>query len=340
MNIEFHYYMVCIVAQRAGFSIKDSYTLAYTSQYVDDNSTIYQINKGLANEYSNYISQTRNILKPRRKLLRIYPCFHFVPGKYDSRAGRRRDGKMHILYTTPDSANSRKLMQLAFDSGNVYRMGIAAHCYADAWAHQNFVGYYDSINGMNGLLNKLSPDIGHADAGYKPDIPSLIWQDTRLISKNQEVHNKKRFLSAARHLFSWFIRYKKPEITAGEISVEWRPVARELNAAMGDEFSGRDLKKRQRLDAYKELIAGFKLYDKKMWFDTAITTNVRGLPDMQGDGLLGKVHIFDDVYIAKKGFKRSSWYLFQEAVKEHQRIAVELYKPLFEQMEVSDNAEL
>ena len=98
--------------------------------------------------------------------------------------------------------------------------------------------------------------------------------------------------------------------------------------------------KRRRIAAYKKLIKDFKPYDKKAWFDDAVTTDVRGLPDLHGGGLLEKVRIFDDLYRAKKGFEKSQWYLFQEAVKEHQDVAQELYKSIFNQMEVSDNAEL
>ena len=51
--------------------------------------------------YRNHFSQTMNILKPKDQLMRIYPIFHFVPGEPDAPSARRRDGKMHILNTTP-----------------------------------------------------------------------------------------------------------------------------------------------------------------------------------------------------------------------------------------------
>jgi hypothetical protein len=38
MDIEFHYYMTYITALRAGFRVDDAYTIAYSSQY-DDNDT-------------------------------------------------------------------------------------------------------------------------------------------------------------------------------------------------------------------------------------------------------------------------------------------------------------
>ena len=37
MDIEFHYYMTFLIAGKAGFGKDDTATIAYSSQYVDDN---------------------------------------------------------------------------------------------------------------------------------------------------------------------------------------------------------------------------------------------------------------------------------------------------------------
>lgn len=157
MDIEFHYYITYLIAARAGFSPDDSYLLAYSSQYVDDNDIIFEVNIDSEDYYSNYISQTKNILKPKKKLFRIYPLFHFVPGEPFVNSARRKEGKLHYLNTTPDSKNARKILKSAFTSENIYRIGIASHAYADTWAHQNFVGYYDDFNAIKGLLKKAFP---------------------------------------------------------------------------------------------------------------------------------------------------------------------------------------
>ena len=39
MDIEFHYYMTFLIAGKAGFGEEDAFTIAYASQYVDDNDT-------------------------------------------------------------------------------------------------------------------------------------------------------------------------------------------------------------------------------------------------------------------------------------------------------------
>lgn len=95
MDIEFHYYMTYLIAVRAGFKVDDAYTIAYSSQYTDDNDNSYEI---LDDDfpYKNYISQTMDITKPKEELLRIHPYFHFFPGNKKeivSNSYPRKDGK-------------------------------------------------------------------------------------------------------------------------------------------------------------------------------------------------------------------------------------------------------
>ena len=40
MDKEFHFYITYIVAQKAGFGPEDSYRIAYSSQYTDDNELV------------------------------------------------------------------------------------------------------------------------------------------------------------------------------------------------------------------------------------------------------------------------------------------------------------
>ncbi len=68
VDIEFHYYITYLVAARAGFEPQEASALAYSSQYIDNNDIIFQINPGTPESYSNYISQTINIFKPKKYL--------------------------------------------------------------------------------------------------------------------------------------------------------------------------------------------------------------------------------------------------------------------------------
>ena len=93
MDIEFHYYVVYILARKAGFAKNDSYLIAYSSQYVDDNNYHYYINFEDGGHYINAVSQTMDITKPSAKRQKIYPLFHFLPGDPDRLTAKRKDGK-------------------------------------------------------------------------------------------------------------------------------------------------------------------------------------------------------------------------------------------------------
>ncbi|MGA1874141.1 MAG: DUF6765 family protein [bacterium] len=337
MNIEFHYYITQILARRAGFSEEESYLIAYSSQYVDDNSLILTIDEEKDGEYKNYISQTINILRPKPKLMRIYPCFHFVPGEYECEEAKRKDGKMHILNTTPNNKRANKLLEEALATGDPYRIGIATHSYADTWAHQNFTGYFDYFNGMGGILEKVSPNIGHADAHHSPDIPSLVWKDERLISHNALVRNKERFLDAARHIYLHYKAALSPETTSpDELEQGWGIVAADLAWAMGREFEGKDRDRKKRMAHYKSLLGDFTDYDDDDWLLEGIRIDVSGLPDHKRFELLANFNPLQDKYYKKHNFENSHWYKFQEAVKEHQKLAESLMEDLFCQMEVEE----
>jgi hypothetical protein len=332
MNIEFHYYITYLLAKRAGFSDTDSYLLAYSCQHTDDNSYAFTI-KGEDYEYRNYVSQTMDIMKPRFDLMRIYFCFHFVPGDYDSRTVYRKDGKLHYLNTTPDSAHVNAIFGEALHTGNIFRIGIAAHSYADSWAHQNFVGIYDHFNGYYATYDKeidIIPNIGHATAFTNPDHVGLIWEDHRLLD-SQKIDNRLRFLDAAEHLYTHLRRYNKNDITDYNLKMEWENLKKDLETAIGPAQEGKDDNQKNRIAIYKKLIgSGFIDYDHNAWLDAAVDRKVRGLKD-NTKGII--IRFFDkpiicDRYHAKKGsdFFRSNWYKFQQAVKEHQDFALDHFK--------------
>ncbi len=132
MDIEFHYYMTYLIALRAGFKREDAYTIAYSSQYTDDNNYGYRI-EGQNGHYENIISQTSDITKPREERLSIYPIFHFCPGTLSEtrlQIPRRADGKYHSMNTVPGNDNAKSILSDAVISGNLYRVGIGAHMYA------------------------------------------------------------------------------------------------------------------------------------------------------------------------------------------------------------------
>jgi len=323
MDIEFHFYITYIIAKKAGFKKDEAYIIAYSSQYVDDNDTVYTIEKNSDNEYSNYISQTKDIFKPQEEIMRIYPAFHFMPGTYGEIANdsaRRRDGKLHLMNTIPDNENSRRLLDAALNSYNLYRIGIATHMYSDTFAHQNFVGFKDTFNDIKGFLETFIPSIGHADAKFQPDTPGLLWKDERLVPSHLHVNNKKRFLKALKAIYEKYTTYLHTPMND-----EHEQIFDAIGNAM-DEYS-----REERIKSYKTLAGDDIEYDEHEWIDNAIeyTHDLDSIVSINGSIEMDKTG-----YLWKKHYKSSHWYQFQEAVKAHQRLAMDMVlRSIFAKME-------
>ncbi len=334
MDIEFHYYMTGIIARAAGFSEAEAKTIATASEYVDENDVRLRIeDRSGGRPYENYISQTMNILKPKRKLMRIYPVFHFVPGDPADERACRSDGKMHLLNTTPGNETAGSMMEEAFrapEDTRLYRIGIATHAYADTWAHQNFVGWYDCFNNM-GLDPK--PDIGHADAERHPDWPAHRWEDCRLV--NDGIDNTERYIDAAEKIYGKYRGHLQG--IDRDANAGWDDLRNWLLRAMGPSFSGNSKwYAEERISRYKEIAPWLGDFDEADWFSDAIETEVRGLKDSDG-GWRSMFTMLRDRFYWRDGVDRekTDWFRFQESVKEHQRFAMGHLDKLFRKMGVN-----
>jgi hypothetical protein len=330
MNIEFHYYITKYLALEAGFDTDEAEIIAYSSQFTDDNTIRFKVQKPSKEFFENYITQTKNILKPSKQLLRIYLMYHFLPGDSNSPKVRRRDGKMHLLITSPASIHADQLFYDSSQNSNLYIVGIAAHMMADTFSHQNFIGTFDEINAMQGVAETLIPNVGHADAGYKPDIPNLVWTDPRLIKNNEEVKNFDRLLLAAKKIYSNFLI-----ITSAENN--WMKVKKNLVNIFSEQLPETEIKQypkqmKLRIEQYKEILGEFDNnndYNPNNWFDAAINQDVNFLDDKKY-----KYDPIKDKFTFKKNYENSNWYKFQEAVKQYQRHATIKLRPIFEQLEI------
>lgn len=321
MNSEFHYYITGIIANYVGFSREDCITIAYSSQFVDDNKIVFTVkDKETDEEYSNYVSQTMNILRPMKTLMRIYPLFHFIPGDPMAESARRKDGKMHILNTTPNSDLAQEVLHKAFIAPvekRMYRIGIATHAYVDTWAHQNFVGFNDSFNGVG--LNPI-PNVGHSDVVFNPDKIKNEWTDKRLVKS--EIRNNDRFILAAKHLF-----YKYTEYLG--VKVEWNPIKEVLLAITNTD------NEEKRLGFYSSLVPWLLPYNKKYWFEKATDCEIHGLEDFESE-FASKLTIWEDDYFWKDGIKKedTDWFKFQESVKDHQKEILPKINDIYKLMDI------
>ncbi len=331
MQIEFHYYITYILARAAGFGKEDASIIAYSSQFTDDNRWKYNVKINKSQSYQNYISQTLDVFKPKEEFLRVYPCFHYVPGAFESACAKRADGKQHPLNTTANSKNGNIILQEGFRSKNLYRIGIAVHAYADSWAHQNFAGCKDDFNRLYGLFEGIIPDIGHADALDKPDIPFLIWTDNRLLESSRLIQNKQRLLDAACHIFFKLFKYVDKKTNSGRIKQSWEKLSKQIDSGIGQESRSRDFHQHNRIRKY-QLIDDIPLYDRKAWFKEAIRTDFK--PQFENSP---NMRVTQSVrFIAKDNFYESNWFKYQQAVKDHQAFAIHLFTPRFKQIGFSD----
>jgi hypothetical protein len=322
MDTEFHYYITGIIAHAAGFTQKDATLIAWASQFADENDDAIKVqDRDTDQSYENYISQTMNILKPKHKLMRIYPVFHFVPGEPDLPSARRTDGKMHILNTTPNGGLAGEWLDEALKvtaETRLYRIGIATHAYADTWAHQNFVGWYDYFNN---IALDPKPDIGHADAEHHPDWVAHRWGDSRLV--DDDVDNIKRFLEAAELIYGRYRSHLGPQGISEQRP--WEKLRHELFEAMGSDYSGCfKCDEDKRIRAYNKLAPWLNEFDKDKWKRDAMEGNIL---ELLSDGCW-------NVWREDVEFEKTNWYCFQEAVKEHQTLAMVHLEPLFARMGV------
>jgi hypothetical protein len=331
MDIEFHYYMTYLIAARAGVPASQAETIAHAAQSVDDNHLRYRITGAASGDYLNYISQTMNILKPTQQLLRIYPIFHFIPGDPKADTARRKDLVEDPWVTTPNSAVAGKMIDSALASGDLYRIGVAAHGYVDTWAHQNFLGRGAAFNNMPqaSLIQRLL-NVGHGAAGHQPDQPALVWTDARLV--HDQVDNRTRFLEAAEALFRRFAKHVAPDRSEADLAAAAASLRQDLDADIGaaDPHGSADMKQariaRYRRRALQPAYGGAALdaYDEYAWFDAAVAEGGAALRHAF-DGLLNIADDYVDqttvipcAWRDPANHQTSDWYRFVEAVKAHQ----------------------
>jgi len=240
MDIEFHYYVNYIIAIKAGLFPDIARKIAYSAQYIDDNTEEYTIlEKDSLFQYNNIITQSLNPMLNSKEILSIFPVFHFIPGDDILQSSAlRRDGFCRYMSTIPDCKIARNCLKTALKSRDLYWIGIASHAYADTWAHQNFTGLKDEYNCIekykynNAKFLQFNTCIGHMDVLHLPDSSNTIWYDYRL--RDMKINNCDRFLEAAKNLFKMYLKYgdrtlfcnkpKQPEVIWHELSLTLKSI--------------------------------------------------------------------------------------------------------------------
>jgi hypothetical protein len=235
---DFHYYCVAVVARAAGFPPEDALIIAYASQYVDhatESQLIRLDAEGDALRFdpvrsAHYGLGTVNWSTQKR----IFIPFHFLPPE----PFRPKDHPHFAFETAPGSRFAYMLLHqaaaepLESHKRRLCRIGIALHTFADSWAHQTFTGrhgrgenevhsleLYDRERdafrtlGLERMLFKLAPQVGHAEAGLYPDLAYARWRymPRRDPERMYERDNTTAFLEAANAIWKVLIEIEKKQ---------------------------------------------------------------------------------------------------------------------------------
>jgi Family of unknown function (DUF6765) len=246
MQKDFHYFVIRILGEKAGFESREAQIIAYASQLVDDATE----HKPIELPERHRISHPRlkgRIFDPvctahkglqflqdfkKRVQMKIYMSFHFLPPEIYS-------GQKKYNYVTKPGSNFAKLLiqniKDGFDQNpdnrtyNLIALGIAIHTYADTWAHQNFSGRHNHENNvvrtkiwednkweflwkLKQWRNNVLPEIGHAKAYTYPDVPYKMWRYKKIKDKGTILrHNLDTYIKAAEDIYSVFLSITKKE---------------------------------------------------------------------------------------------------------------------------------
>jgi hypothetical protein len=326
MNIEFHYYMIYILSKYAGLDEVDCITVAYSSQYVDNN-LVAQIIDREGREYRTIVTQNYGWWSEWFPV-HVYIPFHFFPGDLDTLGARRRDGRKHRLNCTPGGAFVTELLDRALATRDFYRIGIALHTFADSWAHQNFTGTNDDWNSIGSGVPV--PKVGHAEAISQPDRITGRWLDDRLEGEYRFIDNEIRFLEAAGRI------YGKLRQFTGKKDNDWVRVRERLKKLIGP-YDETDSLKKDRISGYilhEELLE----YNKYDWIREAIVSagNESILEDTfksydkftwLKDQVLYKTGAFKKPPLkAQPGFFDTPYFFWHEAAKAHLKEVKSIFK--------------
>ncbi len=245
MQIDMHYYGTYALARLAGLKPRACTTIATAAQFVDDSAKRTEINfmdggHISAKATAHHVADIKNLEREDQRL--IWVPFHFLPGGQGQTFSER-------LVCQKDSAIARQMLKhhlsYASHSCGLHLSGIAAHVYADTFAHHGFSGTSSRLNKVvnnsfifNGMaqkqkdnLNNLRDDffrrygngsfehfkswvaetasgaLGHGAVATYPDEPYLKWQFEYQHSGKLAIRNNPAdFLAGCQALHLFFIR--------------------------------------------------------------------------------------------------------------------------------------
>lgn len=352
MQIDLHFTGIYALCRIAGMQSTYAGIVAYASQYVDDAVYPYALNFRNGGFFKQ-IGTGHKLLAPRNfdidEALEIWLPFHYLP--------RCQNTDPDALITGPDSRLMALLLEdirSASSAHLLYRLGIGLHCFADAFSHQDFTGFYNAYNDVQlmqsaeekgpkdnagrltrKLLEKWRPDslaIGHGAVQNNPDIPYAEWAYARS-SKIIRVKNlEERYLPCLKNIYDYLVYFlgKNPQYTSNCKIREFEDYLEkfhQLLAFRGNKEERYENWLRRIKDNYFEFIDFDTLdrslsYNEKNWFNQA----VEAIKVSKATNLNYQKYNYH-AFRKKEGFEDSPWVKYMQAAAEHQFLIVHCLLP-------------
>ena len=259
MQEDFHYYCTGVLARAAGFNSEDALIIAYASQYVDD-ATESELIRLDVKESDLKFDPVRTCYRGLESVLslswsaqkRVWIPFHFLPPKrFNPRKPKTfsflTDAGSEFAGDLLDEAESEPL---ANHKRRLCRIGVALHTYADTWSHGGFSGRRNrdenDVGGIHvydrskrkwqhlwieNVILDAPPQIGHAEAGYFPDLAYARWKCAVGPSEREaQRDNTAEFRGAAETIYDRLCTMEKANATERIPWNELRPAITKLLA--------------------------------------------------------------------------------------------------------------
>lgn len=160
MDIDMHYYGTYALARAAGLGADVALRIATAAEFVDDSTdTQVIVNPQGARFRGESTAHHPTDFAPNNDLddqLNVWVPFHFLPGNIGTTQSQR-------LVCQKDSKIARRMvahhLDLAEATFGIEMIGIAAHVYADTFAHYGFSGISSRVNRVKfGSINLINGD--------------------------------------------------------------------------------------------------------------------------------------------------------------------------------------
>lgn len=324
MNQEFHYYAVHFLAQQAGFDAEEAQIVAYSSQYLDNALVSYAVEteRGC---YDTLVTHHFGFWD-REQEWDVWIPYHFFPAGPEESA-LQVNGAKNPLVVVPNSSRVKQLLVESLRTRDLYRVGIALHTYADAWAHQNFTGRREEWNRIDS--NSPLPPIGHAQAMKNPDGVDSVWSDPRLEGIKSVVDNRARFMEAARRVYRYLATFNRRPFDDEELvmfklrQILGAPGKKAKEERIADFVIECHMDEYRRTDWRYEAFDGEgakidadieSTYDKILWLKEEFLHKTRLLKKQSVKG--------------KPRFWESNLYKWDQAARAHRRLALQIIADL------------